>query len=336
MGMYNGLVDIVSREAEFPELIKLTERFNRQSEEVTMHLTKSHPWDIPADDKTWLRARDKLSINGTEFFDLATEDEKRRLSILEMGTWWQGFLIFERIVTEYYCKLINDGSLSAFPEVVEYIHHFCREEINHSMVFEKAMRHFSVEAFPRPENMNLEDTYNKTPPTEIPLFNIYLTLVVEWVADLYQRMDVGDETHPLAVAVVKEHQKEEARHIAWAQQMCKSLSHEQDSFLAETRQMSAPFMRGFLDTGVVNMECYARVGFEHPEFQNIEKLCMAVIGAPRRRELHQQMMKPVFDFWLDAEIYHPDFHSIWVNADFGEDIETAKERRAQRDARKQS
>jgi hypothetical protein len=330
MGMTSMFSGIEPIEGKFPTITALSERFNRQSEAVTMSIINSHPWHIPADDKTWLRARDKLSIYGTEYYDKATEEERRRLSILEIGTWWQGFVMFERFVTEYYLRVINDGNFAAFPTIVEYMHHFCREEINHSMVFEKAMMHFAVEPFPRMDQMSVADTYVTYGKDEYPLTNIYLTLIIEWIADLYQRMDIGPETHPLCVAVVKEHQKEEARHIAWAQEMIKSLCREQPRFLEEARQFSAPFMRGFLDGGVTNIECFNRIGFKDPAFADQEKLIETLIASPHRQKLHQKLMKPVFDFMLESAIYNPEDHQLWVGAGFEEDVANAFQRKEER------
>ena len=335
-GSIGRLPDVDVREDAFPKLTDVTERFNQLSEAQTMSIINSHPWDIPCDENTWLRGREKISLHGTEYFDLATEEEKRQLSIQEMGTWWTGFLVFENMVTEYYMKLVNDGCFAGFPTVVEYMHHFCREEINHAMVFQKAMAHFNIEPFPRLENFNLTDTYAPWEQGELPIFNVYLTLIVEWVADLYQRIDLGPETHPLAHAVVREHQKEEARHIAWGQQMVVSLMKDQESCAPDIQQITPGFMRSFLDTAVTNFECYDRVGFSHPAFQDHEKLCWAVIRNDSRKQIHQQLMKPVFDYWLDSGIYNPDMHELWENADFAEDVDAAKERRAKREERKGS
>ena len=332
-GSIGRLPGVEVREDAFPRLIDVTERFNQLSESSTMSIISSHPWDVSKDENTWLRGREKISLHGTKYFDLATEDEKRRLSIEEMGTWWTGFLVFENIVTEYYMKLVNDGCFAAFPTVVEYMHHFCREEINHAMVFQKAMAHFGIAPFPRLENFNLLDTYAPWKEGELPVFNVYLTLIIEWIADLYQRIDLGPESHPLAVTVVREHQKEEARHIAWGQEMVRSLMAEQESCLPDIQQITPGFIRSFLDTAVTNFECYDRVGFADPAFQDVEALCEAVINNDSRKQIHQQLMKPVFDYWLDVGVYNSEHHRLWVNAGFEEDLVAAQERRAKKDAR---
>lgn len=305
------------------KLTALSQQLTAASESRQMSVVSSHPWHEVPGPTTWLRARNKLSIYGTPYYRLATESELQRLSVLELGTWWNGFIVFERLVTEYYMRLINKNQFASLPAVGRYMHHFCREELTHALVFEKAMSHFGVEPFAVPEGMT--DFYiDSSASGEYPLMNVYLTLVIEWIADLYQRTDVdAQHVSPLAQAVVREHTREEARHIAWAQQMIMSLTSEVPGFLENARQFTPPFCRQFLNGGVTNVDCYERVGFADPAFRDVESLLECVLDSEHRRSVHQALMRPLHRFFVQAGIYDKKYHDLWEDAGFGPDVRQA-------------
>ena len=306
-------------------LIRLSKKLSYASSLRQMSIVGDHPWEEPQSEQLWLRAPEKLSLYGTPYLKLASEAELRQLSRLELGSWWHGFIVFERLVTEYYMRLINKGVFAQFPEVVDYMHHFCREELNHCLVFEKAMRHFGVPMFEVPDAMT--DFYvDNGESGKYPLVSVYLTLVIEWIADLYQRMDVdGKGISPLATAVVREHTREEARHIAWAQEMIRSLAHEVPEFLESARQYTPVFVRQFVDAGVCNVECFQRVEFKHPAFQDTETLIREVIDNPHRRQLNRGLLSPVMRFFVEAGIYDDAYADLWESANFGDDIRAARQ-----------
>jgi len=223
---------------------KLLAKLNKVSEANMMHQLLDHPWDVPRVN-CWLKKRENLSIYGTSFYELATEDELMRLSMQETGAWWNTFIIFENLVSEYYLKIINHESLQQYPEVVRYMHHFCKEEVNHSMVFRKAMEHFNIEPFPVPDN--LKDFYKDNASlADFPLKAIYLTIVIEWFAENNALLDLkNDFVSPLARAIAVEHHKEEARHIEWGKSMIREFYEHVPGFMEEAQEYTAPFMRGY-------------------------------------------------------------------------------------------
>lgn len=308
---------------------ELTERIRKlasASERRQMSMISDHAWNSPKLERCWLRRKENLSIYGTEYFDLATEDELYKLSRLELATWWQGFMIFERLVTEYYMGLVNQSVFASRPEIEEYLHHFCREEVNHAMVFAKAMDWYNVPLFEVPEF--LTDFYNDTSYSgKYPLMTIYLTLVMEWIADRYQKNDVAsDDIDPLAKSVVREHAREEARHIDWAKYMVLNLATEVPEFEAEVKQFTAPFCRQFLQQGVTNIEAYERVDFKHPRLREHEEVLAAVIDSENTQRIHREIMEPLLDYFVKAGIYDVEFHESWVSAGFEKEIEASKAR----------
>lgn len=299
-----------------PKFARLLKKLNKASERKQMDLLLDHPWDEDASDEVWLKRRDTISIYGTKYYDLATEDERRRLSMMETGAWWTTFIVFENLVSEYYMKIINHEQLQMFPEVVEYMHHFVKEEIVHSMVFRKGMRHFKLDPFPVPDN--LKDFYNDNASiAEFPMKAIYYTIMIEWFAENNAMIDLdNDFVSPLARAIAVEHHKEEARHIAWGQNMVIEFSKVIPGFLEEAQQFTAPWLRNMMDMSTVNPVSYERVNFAHPAFQDQEALFEEVIFSKNREKIVEEVMRPLIEFCVDAGIYAPEYHDIWVASRF--------------------
>lgn len=302
-------------------LFDLTHRLIDASEKRSMHPTSDHPWEI-AVGKPWLKKKERISIYGTPYWDLATEEEKRLLSIEEVVTWWSGFIAFEQLVSEYYMRVINTGKFRDLPHVEAYMRHFVKEEIVHTIVFKKAIAYFGSEAYELP-NEFLRSFYDDNAMSgPYPLMAVYLTMLVEWMADLYQHLDTdADYIHPLGKAVVLEHWKEEMRHIKWGQNMIVGLAHTDPEFQQAIREFTPVYLRQFVDQGITNIDCFERIGFRDPAFQDKEKLAEAVLYNDHRRSLNSEVTQPMMAYFVSSEIYDPQYRQFWEQNGFAEDID---------------
>jgi len=300
---------------------KFIKRLSKLSEKKQMSLIDSHPWDEPYSDKSWLKRRENLSIYGTKFYDLATEDERIKLAKNETGGWWAAFITFENLVTEYYMKLINNQSLAKFPNVTEYMLHFCKEEIVHSMVFRKAMEHFKIE--PAEVSEFIKNFYeDNASMEEFPLKAIYLTIIIEWFAENNAMIDLkNDFVSPLAAAVAVEHNKEETRHIAWGKRMVAEFCNQVPGFMDEAREFTPGFLRGLIDTIFGNIDIIERVNFAHPAFQNYDDFFETILFSDNKKRIDEEIMTPIFESFIEIEIYHPDYRSFWEESRFSEIID---------------
>lgn len=306
-----------------PKFKKVLDRLNQVSEKKQMNLTTSHPWDEVYSDEVWLKKPENLSIYGTPYYELATEEELKRLARFETGAWWNTFIIFENLVTEYYMKIINHESLRQFPAVVEYMHHFCKEEIVHALVFRKGMEHFKIDPYPVPEN--LKDFYKDNASlADFPLKAVFLTIIIEWFAENNAILDLNnDQVSPLARAIAVEHHKEEARHIEWGRSMVREFCQQVPGFLDDAKEYTPLFMRNLLDMSTANPETYDRVNFSHPAFQDREKLYETVLFCDNRKRINQAIMRPLIKFFVEVGIYDENYHELWQAARFEEDIKLA-------------
>jgi hypothetical protein len=307
-----------------PRFSDLLEKLNKASEKKQMSLLLDHPWDEPIDN-VWLKKRENISIYGTSYYDLASEEERRLLSVYETGAWWYTFIVFENLVSEYYMKIVNHGSLKRFPEVVKYIHHFCKEEIVHAMVFRKAMNYFNIAPFPVP--LNLREIYSHNASmSEFPLKAIYLTILIEWLAENNAMEDCNSkEISKLSRAVAVEHHKEEARHIEWGKNMIREFIDVVPDFLNEAREITAPMLRSMLDMSISSIMVYARVGFKDKAFKNYKELIPTVLNAENRKKINSKIMAPMMRYFVEIGICTHENIEVWKANGFEKDVEDAIE-----------
>ncbi|MGN0922073.1 MAG: diiron oxygenase [Cellvibrio sp.] len=301
-------------------LNQVTERLISSSEKKSMSTLYSHPWDEPVTNAPFLRKKERISIYGTSYWDKASADEIQRLSVEEMATWWAAFVHLESLVVEYYMRELNNDAFNDLPIVRDYMKHFIKEELVHTLVFKKAMDYFGCEMYAMPPF--LRSFYDDNAGTgRYPLMAVYLTMVIEWIADQYQRLDVeADYIHPMAKAVVQEHWKEEMRHIKWGQQMIQSLIHTDEEFRRHAQELTPIYVRQLIDQGVTNVECFERIGFAHPDFKDHEALLEAVLYSDHRQKLNSQLIKPLLHYFIQSGIYHENYHDIWVMQGFEKDL----------------
>ncbi len=303
-------------------LTTVTQRLIASSEKRSMSTLHDHPWDEPVTDSPYLRKRERISIYGTEYWDKAREEEIQRLSMEETITWWSAFIHLESLVVEYYMRQLNNGAFNDLPAVIrDYMTHFIKEELVHTLVFKKSIAYYGSEIYPMPDF--LRSFYDDNAGTgKYPLMAVYLTMIIEWIADQYQRLDVDAEyVHPMAKKVVHEHWKEEMRHIKWGQTMIKNLIHTDPEFKCHAQELTPVYVRQLIDQGVTNIDCFDRVGFSDPAFKDTETLLDTVLYSEHRQKLNSDLITPLLHYFITSEIYDESYRHIWEMHGFGNDLD---------------
>ncbi|WP_043316399.1 diiron oxygenase [Microbulbifer sp. HZ11] len=313
----------VVHQANIDRINKVTERLILSSEKKSMSTLHDHPWDMEIVEPPFLKKRERISIYGTEFWDKATPEEIQKLSQEEMITWWSAFVHLESLVVEYYMKELNNGAFDDLPLVRDYMKHFIKEELVHTLVFKKAIRYYGSDIYPMPDF--LRTFYDDNAGTgQYPLMAVFLTMVIEWIADEYQRLDVdADYVHPMAKAVVQAHWKEEMRHIKWGQQMIQNLIDSDPTFKHQAQELTAVYLRQLVDQGITNIDCFEKIGFQDPAFKDHEHLLDVILYSDHRQKLNDQLVMPSIHYFVKSGIYHPDYHDIWVMQGFERVINNA-------------
>ncbi|OXA94822.1 diiron oxygenase [Flavobacterium hercynium] len=320
-------MDDLKKKKISPKFSLLLEKLNKASEKKQMSLLLDHPWDEPIEG-VWLKKRENIAIYGTRYYDMASEEERRLLSVYETGAWWYTFIVFENLVSEYYMKIINHGTLKKFPDVVTYMHHFCKEEIVHAMVFRKAMTHFKITPFPIA--LNLREIYSHNAAmSEFPLKAVYLTILIEWLAENNAMEDCNDKgISVLSRAIAVEHHKEEARHIEWGKNMIREFIDIVPEFIKEAQEITAPMIRSMLDMAVSSLVVYARVGFENRAFRDYNQLITTVVNSENRKKINAVIIAPMMRYFVELGICDPENAEnmkIWKENGFEEDVKEAVE-----------
>lgn len=302
------------------KLTKLTERLIKTSEKNSMSTLHDHPWEVELTESVYLRNMERISIYGTPYWDKASEEERRLLGFEEMITWWSGFIHLESLVVEAYQAELNKGCFSPYPEIRQYMRHFIKEELIHTIVFEKGINYFGGKVYPMTDFLG-SFFHDHTGNGKDPLLAVFLTMMIEWVADEYQRLDTSDDyIHPMAKTIVQAHWKEEMRHIKWGQNMIKNLIHTDPEFKENVQQLTAIYLRQQIDQGVTNIECFERVKFKDPAFEDKEALIEAVLYSEHRQKLNSQLVEPLLYYYVNSGVYDEKYHDVWEGQGFGEDI----------------
>lgn len=314
-------MDPRSVEQKQRQLFQVTQRLIDASEKRSMHPTHDHPWDENLDlTQFHLKKKECISIYGTKYWDLATEEQRRLLGNEEVITWWSGFIGLEQTVIEFYMRIINNGTFEKLPHIEEYMKHFIKEEIVHTLVFKKTIDYFKGEVYKLPPFIKTFLDENVI-TGEYPLMSIYITMLLEWIADLYQKMDTdADYVHPLAHAVVKEHWREEMRHIKWGQSMIINLMDSDPEFKKNAQEFTPVYMRQLVDQGITNMECFERLGLTSGAFEDREAVLEAVLYNDHRKALNLQLTVPMMRYFVASGIYSETYHDLWLANDFGTEL----------------
>lgn len=314
-------------QSKVERLIEVTKRLTSASEKQSMSTLRDHPWDLEITEPVHLRNEERISIYGTPYWDLATEDERRRLGFEELISWWSAFVHLESLVVEGYQAELNNGAFSSMPEVREYMRHFIKEELVHTIVFDKGIRYFGGEIYEAPEFLG--SLFRDLGNGKDPLLSVFIVMMIEWVADEYQRLDTSaDYIHPMAKTIVRTHWKEEMRHIKWGQNMIKNLIHTDDEFRINAQQLTPIFLRQQIDQGVTNVDCFDRVNIAHPAFEDKEALLDAVLYSDHRKKLNSQITAPLLNYYINSGIYTAEYHDLWVAQGFSDDLELILNRKA--------
>ncbi|MFT6248646.1 MAG: hypothetical protein ACJAZQ_001855 [Cognaticolwellia sp.] len=313
------IISDLEHEQKIKKLTTVTERLIKASEKNSMSTLHDHPWEVELTEPVYLKIKERISIYGTPYWEKTTEEERRKLAFEEMITWWSAFIHLESLVVEAYQAELNNGCFNKYPEIRQYMRHFIKEELIHTIVFQKGIDYFGAKIYPMPDFLG--SFYKDHANGKDPLMSVFLTMMIEWIADEYQRLDTnGDEIHPMARNLVQAHWKEEMRHIKWGQNMIKHLIHTDEEFKINVQQLTPIYLRQQVDQGVTNIDCFDRVQMADPAFEDKEALLEAVLYSEHRQKLNAELVAPLLNYYINSGVYTVEYHDTWVSQGFGEQI----------------
>ncbi len=285
-------------------LVRLTEKSTRAvnnlisaSHEKPMDLNTVLPWASGVDRRLPPKKANQSWIYGTPYYEMLTPEQRNELAWKETARDISMFISLEQTIPPLYIGYINQHSGKMSPEVYEYLMVFSKEEIVHTLAFQRYMQLAGLKLFEPPEG--LYDLLAKQLPNMQPVAGILCTLIIEWVAELGAMHGTqSEEIEPLTRALFYQHHIEESRHIAfgrWVGEGYFETAPEKEA--QEMRKLIQGVMRRLIPQFTYNPEIAEHMSFDFPIRRDEAAKIEEVRNSPNNNALNARRFKPIFS-WL--------------------------------------
>lgn len=213
---------------------ELATRLTGASRRKAWDVYNAFDWPASLESDRWCMPPELISIFGTPVYEALSEEQKKRLSLFEIGNFFSLVLQGERplvqgLVHRLYLK-------SSSREVTEYLHHFVDEENKHMVMFGEFCNRYIGKVYPE-KKIALTREYSKG-EEEVAFF--CKVMVVEELGDYYNVLiDRDERVEPLVREINRVHHIDEARHLAFGR------VHLAELFARHSPEWSPETMAGF-------------------------------------------------------------------------------------------
>jgi P-aminobenzoate N-oxygenase AurF len=188
----------------------LAARLTGVSRKKSWDVYTAFAWPEALAEDTWYMPPELISLHGTSVYDALNEEQRRRLSLFELGNFFSLVLQGERPLVQGLVHRLY--SKSNTPEITEYLHHFVDEENKHMVMFGEFCKRYVGKVYPE-KKISLPREYAKG-EEEVAFF--CKVLVVEELGDYYNLLIEKDErVEPIVRELNKVHHIDEARHLSF-------------------------------------------------------------------------------------------------------------------------
>jgi hypothetical protein len=184
-----------------------------KSHQDYLDLGRDLPWDahrpelpVRRDAASW--------IYGTRHWEALTPAQRQELKRQEMARDVSMFIQLEETIPVLYQGYVNRYSRELAPAVRNYLSLFSKEEIIHTLMFQRYLERTGLELYAPPEGY--KELYLDQLPAMHPIYGITSTLAIEIMAEdgaMFATQD--DSVDPLTKTLFFRHHREELRHIAF-------------------------------------------------------------------------------------------------------------------------
>lgn len=188
----------------------LAVRLTRASRKKFWDVYNAFTWPEALAADAWYMPPELTSIYGTSAYDALTDDQRRSLSLYELGNFFSLVLQGERpLVQGLVHRLYSKGNT---PQITEYLHHFVDEENKHMVMFGEFCNRYVGKVYPE-KKISLPREYAKG-EEEVAFF--CKVMVVEELGDFYNlEIEKDERVDPLVRELNRVHHIDEARHLAF-------------------------------------------------------------------------------------------------------------------------
>ncbi len=190
---------------------ELAVRLTTLSREQFWNVYQELEWPEALDPSRYQMLPELCSLNGTELWDDLTEEQRKRLSLYEIGNFFSLTLQGERPLVAGLSDRLYSKRVSY--EATEYLHHFIDEENKHMIMFGIFLNKYLGKVYPEKKLALGQNEWSKS-QEEVAFF--CKVLVVEELGDYYNvKMMLDDSIEPIVKRINWVHHRDESRHLGF-------------------------------------------------------------------------------------------------------------------------
>jgi P-aminobenzoate N-oxygenase AurF len=226
----------------------------------------------------------QLWVQGTPYADRLTPAQRLEVAWLEVARDVSMVIHFEQLVPALYVGYINRYRKSLPASVYEYLMIFSKEEIMHTLMFQRFLKLTHLPTYAAPASHFKLLQYMQ----EVhPCVGILYALMIEWTAELASMHGTQDPSvDPFTREMFKQHHLDEVRHIAFGQKVVESyFEATPEREVAKIRGMFRRIIPRFLAEFHYNPEIAEHTSFDFP----VKREDVAAIKAVRHSQAYQAL-----------------------------------------------
>jgi hypothetical protein len=190
---------------------EISRRLIRASREDVYDVYRRFEWKERLDDDRWGMPPELVSLYGTDVWPSLSDDQRRRLSVLETANLFANTLHGEQFLVSGLSERLYRGTHTK-EEMTDYLHHFLDEENKHMVMFGLFCRKYAGRVYP---DRSLELSKRYAPGEEEIAFYV-MAMIIEDYGDHYNvRTMLDDRCDSLVREISEQHHADESRHLAF-------------------------------------------------------------------------------------------------------------------------
>lgn len=266
-----------------------------------MNLESVVDWGIGIDKTRPPKKLDQIWIAGTPYFDQLTEKQKLEAAWYETARDVSMFIRLEQMLPPLYVGYLNQYGKSIPDEVYEYLMIFSKEEIVHTLMFQRYLKMANLPIFRPPKAYT---TLIRILPQYHPCVGILYTLVLEWAAEMNAMSGTqSEEIDPLTKEMFRQHHLDEVRHIGFARRIVEDyfVTAPQEDLKTVRRMIRKVFPR-LIDQLRYNPEISEHTSFVFPVAPDDEQAIATIRNSERYQTLDNARYKEMYAWLRSLEL----------------------------------
>ncbi|MES2939461.1 MAG: diiron oxygenase [Pseudomonadota bacterium] len=272
-------------------------RLIASSHERPMDVATVLSWSKGVDKTLVPKPAEQGWLAGTPYWEQLSEAQRHEVLWQETARDVSMFILLEQTIPPLYLGYINKHPGTMSGAVYEYLMLFSKEEIVHTLMFQRYMQMAGLGLY-APAG-NLHELLTVQLPAMPPEFGISATMVIEWMAELAaMHASQSQDIEPMTRAMFYEHHVDESRHIAFGRWVTESyLEAAPPPAGDKLRGLLRGLMAALIPQFTYNPEIAQHVSFAFPVAADDQARIDEVRGSASNTALNDKRFAPLYG-WL--------------------------------------